>query len=132
MVEQTNNPLYYETKDFNIEFSSLDDAPPIILNVFDTDDVSVFSLGSDSDDYIGRAIIFLQDIADLAEDDHIPQPEWHPVKYSMISPWDEKSGARILVSFAKLDFHDEFAVPAEEVFLDRQLYADGDIKSIPI
>jgi hypothetical protein len=43
VVEQTNNPLWYETKDFDVEFSSLDDAPPIILNVFDTDDVGVFS-----------------------------------------------------------------------------------------
>ena len=131
VVEQTNNPLYYETKDFDIEFSTLDDAPPIILNVFDTDDVSVFSLGTDADDYIGRAIIFLHEIDDLAEDDHIPEPKWYPVKYSMISPWDEKSGAKLLVSFAKLEFHDEFAVPAEAVTLNKQFYAD-EIQSIPI
>ena len=68
----------------------------------------------------------------MAEDDQIPEPQWYPVKYSMVSPWDEKSGARILVSFAKLDFHDEFALSPEEVVLTKQLYADGDIQSIPI
>ena len=116
-----------------MEFSSLDDAPPIILNVFDTDDVGVFSFQSQSeaDDYIGRAIIFMQDIEDLATDDHIPDPKWYPVKYSMVSPWDPKNGAKILVSFAKLDFHDDFAVQPDDVTLDKQLYAD-EIESIPI
>lgn len=66
----------------------------------------------------------MQEIDDLAEDDHIPEPKWYPVKYSMISPWDEKAGAKILVSFAKLDFHDDFAVPCDDVTLDKQLYAD--------
>jgi hypothetical protein len=108
VVEQTNNPLYYETKDFDIDFITLDDAPPIILNIFDTDDVGVFSFQSQSeaDDYIGRSIIFMDEIDDLATDDHIPEPKWYPVKYSMNSPWDPKSGAKILVSFAKLDFHE--------------------------
>jgi hypothetical protein len=35
------------------------------------------------------------------------------------------------VSFAKIDFHDDFIIPADKVFLERQLYAD-DIQSIPI
>ena len=109
----------------------MDDAPPIILNVFDTDDASILSLGTDSDDYIGRAIIFMDEIKELAEDDHIPKPEWYPVKYSMVSPWDEKSGAKILVSFAKLDYHEEFALQPHEVVLTEKLYAD-DIKSIKI
>jgi hypothetical protein len=74
----------------------------------------------------------MQDIEDLATDDHIPAPKWYPVKYAMTSPWDPKSGAAILVSFAKMDFHDEFAIAAEDVTLDKQLYADGDIQDIPI
>lgn len=35
------------------------------------------------------------------------------------------------MSFAKIDFHDDFIIPADKVFLERQLYAD-DIQSIPI
>lgn len=133
VVEQTNNPLYYETKDFQLEFTSMDDAPPIILDIFDVDDVGVFSFtaASDADDYIGRAIIFMDEIDDLAEDDHIPDPKWYPVKYSMVSSWDPKSGARLLVSFAKIDFHDDFTIQPDEIYLDRQLYAD-DFKTIPI
>lgn len=97
----------------------MDDAPPIILNIFDTDDVGVFSFQSQSeaDDYIGKAIIFMDEIEDLASDDHIPVPKWYPVKYSMSSPWDSKSGAAILVSFAKIDFHDEFIIPADQIIL---------------
>jgi Ca2+-dependent lipid-binding protein len=76
IVEQTNNPLWYETKDFDIEFTSKDDAPPIILDIFDTDDAGMFSLSgnNDNDDFIGRAIIFMHEIDDLAIDDHIPIP----------------------------------------------------------
>lgn len=59
VVEQTNNPIYYEIKDFMLEFNELDDAPPIILNFFDTDEAGMFSLLGDDDDYMGRAIIFL-------------------------------------------------------------------------
>lgn len=56
---QTNNPLYYQTIEFVIEYFNLDDAPPIILNVYDTDD-GMF----ESDDYMGRAVISLNDLRD--------------------------------------------------------------------
>jgi hypothetical protein len=66
----------------------------------------------------------MQDIEDLASDDHVPVPKWYPVKYAMTTPWDPKCGARILASFAKIDFHDEFAIPEEKVHLSMPMFAD--------
>lgn len=55
--EDTNNPIYFETKEIIYEFSDYENAPPIVLNIFDCDD-GVLGVG-DSEDYIGRAVIFL-------------------------------------------------------------------------
>lgn len=58
----TNNPIYYELKEFYVEKPrnvSLEEAPPVILNIFDTDE-GMF----DSDDFMGRATVFLHEIMD--------------------------------------------------------------------
>lgn len=111
-----------------LEFNEPDDAPPIILNFFDTDEGGMFSLGGDDDDYMGRAIICLDQIGDpndpathLATDearDTIPQPTWYPVKYSMNAGWSEANGARVLVSFGQSEFHESFTLEAESIALD--------------
>jgi len=57
----TNNPIYYELKEFYVEKPrnvDLDEAPPIILNIFDTDEGFLDA----EDDYMGRAVIFLHEI----------------------------------------------------------------------
>lgn len=95
----------------------MDDAPPLILNFFDTD-VGIFD---SEDDYMGRAVIFLKDINELSNDDTIPTPEWYPVKYSMDDPWDFESGAAILCSFACVDYDYDFAVEAKDIALDTQV-----------
>lgn len=97
-----------------MEFNSLDDAPPIILNFYDTDDGWFDS----TDDYIGRAIVFLKDVEDLSIDDRIPKPVWYPVKYAMGDASDE-NGASLLASFALMDFHEEFHFEPEEIELDK-------------
>ena len=111
-----------------LEFNDLDDAPPIVLNVMDKDPKSFFSSGADdgaNDDYIGRSIIFLDKIGKIndptthiSEDDVIPTPCWYPVKFAMNSPYSEENGGRILLSFAKIDFHDSFAIAPEVIELD--------------
>ena len=111
-----------------LEFNDLDDAPPIVLNVMDKDPKSFFSSGADdgaNDDYIGRCIIFLDKIGKIndptthiSEDDVIPTPCWYPVKFAMNSPYSEENGGRILLSFAKIDFHDSFAIAPEVIELD--------------
>lgn len=116
-----------------LEFNELDDAPPIILNFFDTDEGGMFSLMGDDDDYMGRAIIFLDQIGDPRDEsthlathetlgiDTIPQPTWYPVKFSMNSGWDEDSGARVLVSFAQSEFHESYTLPPDEIMLNEEM-----------
>lgn len=58
------------------EFTSQDRARPIILNLFDTDE----ELFDSTDDFIGRAVIFLHQINEISNTDAIPYPCWHPVK----------------------------------------------------
>ena len=36
--EDTNNPIYYESKEIIYEFEDLESAPPVILNIFDFDE----------------------------------------------------------------------------------------------
>ena len=114
--EQTNNPIYYETKEIQMEFWELGDAPPIILNFFDTDQGFLDS----EDDYIGRAVVFLKDLAALGRGDDIPKPEWYPVKYAMGDAWEEANGARVLVSFAYKEHDDEpFQLAPETIELEK-------------
>ena len=56
-------------------FNDLDRAPPVILNVFDTDE----GLLDSTDDYIGRAVIFLNKV-ELSLNETIPYPVKYPVK----------------------------------------------------
>jgi hypothetical protein len=36
--EDTNNPIYYETKEIIYQFDDIESAPPIVLNIFDFDE----------------------------------------------------------------------------------------------
>lgn len=54
----------------------------------------------------------------MSIDDTIPKPTWYPLKFNMNAPYSEENGARILVSFAKISFDDNFAVEAEKIELD--------------
>jgi hypothetical protein len=55
----------------------------------------------------------------LSYDDCIPKPEWYPVKFSMNSPYSDKNGARILVSFAMIEYHDSYAVDTDQIELNK-------------
>lgn len=63
ICNDTNNPIFYEVKEFTFESSAnskgeidLLNAPPIVLNVYDNDDGYI----DNTDDLIGRAVIDLQ------------------------------------------------------------------------
>jgi hypothetical protein len=55
------------------DFVTPAEAPPIVLNIWDKDEGIM-----DGDDFIGRAIIPLNE-ASYSEDDTIPTPRWHKV-----------------------------------------------------
>jgi len=75
------------------DFIELKDAPPVIFNVFDKDK----GLFSDSADFLGRATIFLNN-AYVSQDDSIPVPRWHPIKYG-VSETSPECG-QVLCSFS--------------------------------
>jgi hypothetical protein len=68
VCEDSNNPIFYEVLEFNVEFNDLLRAPPIIINIWDHDE----GLLADTRDFIGRAVVFLDKIDDLSNDNRIP------------------------------------------------------------
>jgi hypothetical protein len=72
-VEDNLNPIFFEALEVMYDYNSLQDAPPIVLNVWDKDDLL------DSDDYLGRCVVKLSD-ASISEDDTIPIPKWHDMR----------------------------------------------------
>lgn len=126
--EDTNNPIFYEVKEFTMQFkkNSLECAMPIVLNVWDTDT----DLFDNNDDIIGRAVIFLPKLMKqglLSEDDTIPTPQWFPVKRMLNDAYDKETGAAILASFQFQELDKRYQLPAEEIELDNpnQLLPSG-------
>jgi hypothetical protein len=76
VVEDNNNPIFFETLEIISDFTKPSEAPPIILNIYDKDEGVL-----DDDDFLGRAIIPLEDAA-YSTDDTIPEPKWHKVVMS--------------------------------------------------
>lgn len=132
---QTNNPLYYQTIEFAVEYYDLDDAPPIVLNVYDTDD-GLF----DSDDYMGRAVIFLNELTKsvdgnppyivyernrpvLKDEDKVKKPSWFPVSFDYGDPHNPETDGMLLVAFSMHEFDrlNNFMVPAKELLLYKQI-----------
>lgn len=108
-VQDTNNPIFYQVLEIPMELgqasssssgpmsssSSFERARPIILNIWDTDE----DLLDSTDDYIGRAVIFLDKLKEISYDDTIPYPAWYPVKKGYEDAYDLEHGAAILASF---------------------------------
>ena len=66
------------------DFSDIESAPPIIFNVMDHDD----ALFDSTDDFLGRAVIYLQDAStnlefgdDESRYNEVPKPKWHDIKF---------------------------------------------------
>jgi Ca2+-dependent lipid-binding protein len=59
VVEDNCNPIFFETLEIYYDFTKSEEAPPIILNVWDMDNDILDS----TDDFIGRSVIFFKDAA---------------------------------------------------------------------
>ena len=118
VVDDTNNPIYYQVLEYTYDYKTVETAPPIILNVFDKDE----DLFDSTDDLIGRAIIPLQEIIDnnnLSRDsDEIVRPFRYPIKKFMNQEYDIQNGPSILVSFQMTELDQRFDRPANEIDLD--------------
>ena len=56
MIEDSLNPIYFETVEMLYDMADIENAPPIVLNIWDRDEGIV-----DSDDYLGRSVIYLNE-----------------------------------------------------------------------
>ena len=83
------------------------------MNIFD-EDTGVLA----SNDFLGRAVIFLKDAA-LSEDDTIPIPKWHKVVMGFTK--NEPSIGEVLVSFSLVADDYSFKVPTEYMKLSDYL-----------
>ena len=90
-IEDNNNPIFYQALEIYYDFDKLENAPPIVLNLWDED-----SNPLDADDYLGRCVVYLHHTA-VSKDDAIPEPQWHDIKLGF-SDSDPPCG-QMLVSF---------------------------------
>lgn len=90
VVDDSLNPIFYETVEFAIDFEKITDMPPIILNLWDHNEYL-------PDVYLGRAVINVEEHKDQFEgyenefrqplqakdaDDLPSKPKWYPIKYT--------------------------------------------------
>ena len=85
VIEDSLNPIYFETIELQYDMADLDQAPPIVLNIWDRDaGVTDFT-----DDYLGRAVIYLDKAATNLEDaekdekirdNKVPKPRWEKIR----------------------------------------------------
>jgi hypothetical protein len=128
VIDDNNNPLFYEYLDLTMEGDNIDEMPPFILDIYDKDLLS--------DDFIARSLIKISDmvynqerkayekvyIAAFNEDQNIMRPKWHPCKMTPTSP----AQGEVLVSFSIVEFDFTFTslaklsdmVPRSEYELD--------------
>lgn len=110
VIDDNLNPIFMVTKDISYDFTAREEAPPIILEVYDSD----AGLISDSADFLGRAVINIADAHTTEDPEIIPRPKWHDIKFGV----EESAPAcgQILVSFA--------VVPDDVVFKTDQEFVD--------
>jgi len=112
-IEDNCNPIFFSALEIYYDFLTPADAPPIILNIWDKDEGVL-----DSDDFIGRAVIFLKD-ASYNEEDSIPEPKWHKVVMGFSE--NEPSIGEILCSFSIVPDDFQFKVPISYVNIQEYL-----------
>lgn len=118
-IEDSLNPIYFETIEMLYDMADLETAPPIIFNIWDHD----ADLFDSSDDFLGRSVIYLKDAStnlefgdDEAQCNEIPKPKWHDIRIG----FDESTPpcGQVLCSFvvARDDF--DFQTPAQYLRLE--------------
>lgn len=122
-IEDNLNPIFYETVDVPFEFHKKENAPPIVLDLWDQDPEI---LGIGEDDFLGRAVISLsqsslveQATSTAAQIEQVPTPRWHDVKASFVDA--APSCGQVLCSFALVEPDFKFSKRASEVRISREV-----------
>jgi hypothetical protein len=98
------NPIWYQTLELGYEAASLQDMPPIIVDLYDMD---MCTIGKNDVEFLARTVLGPVDIDPYSEGDGVPTPRWYPLAYKKGGP---KTG-EILMSFALVDDDYMFKVP---------------------
>ena len=113
MIWDNVNPLFYEGLDAIYEANSLEELPPIMIDLYDKDEAVV---GADGEDFLSRALIYVNDIQ-YSTDDTIPTPTWFKLYY-------KKGGAvsgEVLLSFSIVTDDYPFRKTLERLRLEREV-----------
>ena len=92
VINDNLNPIFYQAIDLMYEANSLEELPPFILDCYDEDQTLV---GKNDADFLARACITVDECA-YSEGDAVPEPKWHPMRYSPKGPMS----GEVLVSFS--------------------------------
>lgn len=108
VIEDNLNPIFYDVVEVHYEVLNLEVAPPIVVNIWDTDE----ELFDGDDDFLGRAVIFLHEAAAVTPMNTFkkrlnkpPEPTWHDLRMGFHSHLP--ACGQVLCSFAVVeeDFH---------------------------
>jgi hypothetical protein len=110
VIDDNLNPIFYQTLEVNMYTSTMKSAPPLVLNIYDSDE----GMFDSTDDFIGRAIIDINKVP-YAEDDTILPPTWHPVVMGFGDGAAHQG--EILASFAVVESDYDFAATLNYVNL---------------
>jgi len=101
-VEDNNNPIFYNTIETYFYSADFDWSPPVVLEIYDRDSGTF-----DSDDYIGRAVVFLSEAGHaVSRTEDLARPKWFPIKLGFTE--GEAVMGQILASFTVLDPREHF------------------------
>jgi hypothetical protein len=75
-VEDNLNPMFFKCIETTMDYDQPETAPPIVLNLWDKDNDILDS----TDDFMGRAVIFMQDAVISRDNSVPPEPKWHKIR----------------------------------------------------
>jgi hypothetical protein len=121
VIEDSLNPIYFETLEMVYDMADIENSPPIVVNIWDKDE----GLLNDSFDFLGRSTIFLHEAstnplensgkkskADIDVCNQVPKPKWHDIRMG----FDENLPpcGQVLCSFVVVQTDFEFKTPLKQ------------------
>jgi hypothetical protein len=111
VVDDNNNPIFYNTLETFFYSADFDWSPPIVLDIYDQD-TGTF----DSDDFIGRSVIFIDKAqSSISRNDSVPTPQWFPIKMGFSE--NEPAIGQLLASFSILNPKEKFVRSLDSIRL---------------
>lgn len=98
VIEDNNNPLFYETLQLTFDTDKVKSMAPFILDIYDDDAIGA--------DFIVRSVIYIHEASYIENSNVVPKPKWHKCS---LKPGAPPQG-EVLVSFAVCDLDYDFKI----------------------